>query len=112
MNRLIYSALGLGAALICTMPAAAQDDVSVHVSYADLNLANAAGSATFGRRIEAAIVQVCGRKGGINLDRAAVVNSCRAQVGAAAHAQMDRVIANVQQPQTLAAAKVVTLASR
>ena len=84
----------------------------VHVSYADLNLANAAGSATFARRIENAVVQVCGPQGGMDLNRAAVVNSCRTQVGAAAHAKMDRIIAEVQHPQTLASAKVVTLASR
>ncbi len=112
MNRLIFSALGLGAALICAMPAAAQDEVSVHVSYADLNLSNPTGSAIFARRIENAVVQICGPKGGMDLNRGAIVNSCRTQVGAAAHAQMDRVIAEVQHPQTLASAKVVTLASR
>ena len=112
MNRLIFSVIGLGAAMICAMPAAAQDEVSVHVSYADLNLSNPTGSAIFARRIENAVVQICGPKGGMDLNRAAIVNSCRTQVGAAAHAQMDKVIAEVQHPQTLASAKVVTLASR
>ena len=112
MNRLIFSALGLGAALICTMPAAAQDEMSVHVSYADLNLNDAAGSAAFGRRIDNAVTQICGREGGVDLTRVAIVRSCRSQVGAAAHAQMDQVVAAIQHPQTLASAKVVTLASR
>ena len=102
MNRLIFSALGLGATLICAMPAAAQDEVSVHVSYADLNLSNPTGLAIFARRIENAVVQICGPKGGMDLNRAALVNSCWTQVGAAAQAQMDRVIAEVQHPQTLA----------
>ena len=112
MNRLIFSALGLGAALICTLPASAQDTVSIRVSYADLNLASAAGSTAFGRRIDAAVTQICGSTGGMDLTRAASAKSCRAQVGAAARAEMDRVVAEVRQPQTLASAKVVTLASR
>ena len=103
MNRLIFSALGLGAALICAMPAAAQDEPSARVSYSDLNLSSATGSATFGRRIEAAVTQVCGRSGGLDLDQAALVNSCRTRAGAAARAQMDRVVAQTtQQAQTLA----------
>ena len=112
MNRLTYSALGLGVALICAMPATAQEDLSVHVSYADLNLFSATGAATFARRIDAAVATVCGPGGDLDLSRALVVKRCHAEVGADAHARMDKVLLAAQQAQAVASAKMVTLAVR
>ena len=45
MIRSMLSAISLGAALISVAPAMAQDQISVHVSYADLDLSSTAGAA-------------------------------------------------------------------
>jgi UrcA family protein len=64
-------------------PAAAADIVvaptaiTVRVSYADLNLANAEGRATLDRRIAGAARSICGSYFQTDLQMAALVQNCR-----------------------------------
>lgn len=58
MRKLLPSVLAAFAALSLAGPAAAEE-VSVTVSYADLDLTTAAGSAALDARIEAAVKDVC-----------------------------------------------------
>ena len=107
MNRLILSALGLSAALISALPAAAQDQVSVHVSYADLNLASNAGAAVFKQRMNDAITHICGKANMRDLGAMAMVQACRKSTSTMAEHQMRQVIAAAQatSPVTLAQAE-------
>ena len=56
----LVRAAAIAAALLASVPAIAGGEKTVKVSYADLNLANADGRATFDRRIAIAIRHVCG----------------------------------------------------
>ncbi|WP_343520221.1 UrcA family protein [Sphingomonas sp.] len=53
-------AAAIAAALLAAVPAFADGERSVEVSYADLNLASAQGKAAFERRLKAAAARVCG----------------------------------------------------
>jgi UrcA family protein len=59
MFRPIFCSLGLCAAILSATSASAQDSLSVHVSYADLNLNSPAGAAVFQRRVRSAVEQIC-----------------------------------------------------
>jgi UrcA family protein len=67
-------------------------DRSVTVATDDLNLASPAGRATLDNRIENAARVVCGTALTTELDYAATVAACRADVLAAAHAQRDAIL--------------------
>lgn len=64
-------------------PAAAADivvspeTITVRVSYADLNLANAAGRATLDRRIAGAARSICGSYFPADLEMAVLAKACR-----------------------------------
>ena len=76
MTRKFISTIALGAALI-SAPAFAQDQTSVHVSYADLNLASPAGVKVFHRRLEDAVTKICGTADPRDMGRRAMVQACR-----------------------------------
>jgi UrcA family protein len=58
--------------------------VTVRISYADLNLANAEGRATLDRRIAGAARSICGSYFPADLQTAALVQTCRADAIASA----------------------------
>ena len=76
-------------------PAMASES-GVSVQHADLNLASAAGRAALDRRIERAARRVCGTALPIELDLAAEVDACRADVLAEAHAQRDAILGGIE----------------
>ena len=104
MTRLFLSALSLSAALISAMPAAAQDQISVHVSYADLDLASSAGAAVFKQRLNNAVTQICGTANIRDLGAMTIVRACRDTTSAMTERQLRQAVASAQ------AAKPVTLA--
>jgi len=69
-------------------PAAAAEDVSVVVSYADLNLAAPAGTVTLEKRIEAATEKVCERPSLRDLKAMSEWESCKAAARAGALEQL------------------------
>ena len=71
-------------------------DAGVAVQHDDLNLTSAAGRATLDRRINRAARRVCGTALTIELDLAAEVNSCRADVIAAARPQRDALVNGIE----------------
>lgn len=60
------------------------------VSYADLNLASAAGRAALGARVDAAVRAVCGEATPIDLDGVRQVELCRDETLAAVNGQFRR----------------------
>ncbi|HWT13986.1 MAG TPA: UrcA family protein [Allosphingosinicella sp.] len=73
-------------------PAMAQAQETITVSYADLNLANAAGRHLFDRRIFAAASQLCGDFAPIELGRAAAGRTCLSATLAAVRPQRDAAV--------------------
>jgi UrcA family protein len=98
MTRLIFSALAITAALVSAMPAAAQDAISVHVSYADLNLGAADGVAVFRHRLDQAVTAICGTADRRDLGRTAIVKACRSDAALGAEGQVRNAIASAQAP--------------
>ncbi len=105
MNRLILSALGLSAALITAMPAAAQDQISVRVSYADLNLASNAGTAVLKQRMDDAVTQICGKANPRDIGAMTFVQACRDSTSVTIELQLRRVIAAARMAQPITFAK-------
>src|SRR3984957_10767224 len=99
MIRTAISALVLTASLASVVPAFAQDDVSIRVSYAGLNLADAPAAAMLERRIDHAVDQICGSAHVTDLNRKALVERCRSQAWSSARGQMQQTIAAARQPQ-------------
>jgi UrcA family protein len=97
MIRLSLSVLALGAALISAAPAFAQDDISVAVKYGDLNLNSAAGAQVFHQRLQAAVIQVCGRPDSHDLAYAPFVRECQSQAWARAEEAEHQAIAQAGQ---------------
>ena len=112
MIRPLISALGFSAALVCAMPALAQDVVSIHVGYGDLNLANTAGEAVFERRIDAAVTEICGRSPQRDLNQVAIVSQCRREASAGAREMARRAIAAARGPVMAATGQPVLVAIR
>jgi len=77
---------------VAVTPAAAQTADSVTISYADLNLANAAGRAVLDRRIAHAARQVCGQFAPVELRRNSLSRACQADVIASAEAQRSAIV--------------------
>ena len=73
-------------------PAFAQGEETITVSYADLNLANAAGREAFDRRIAGAVSQLCGDFNPVELGRAAAGRACLTETLAAVQPQRDAAI--------------------
>ena len=67
----------------------APDEVTVRVSYADLNLASAAGRARLERRIAGAARSICGNYASNELRMFALVSECRADAIASARIPTD-----------------------
>jgi UrcA family protein len=99
MIRALIASVILAAASVSV--AAAQE--TVHVSYADLNLATTEGASTFERRIDHAVEKICGPVPGKMLDRVAATQACRTQL---------RAELQVQVQQAMNTAGAVRLASR
>lgn len=73
---LVAGLLSLGA---IAAPAIARAPAGILVSYADLNLDNAAGRSVLDRRIATAAEQLCGRFSPVDLNMAAQVEACRSE---------------------------------
>lgn len=72
-------------------PAFARQADAVTVGFADLNLASAAGRATFDRRVGNAARMLCGTYAPIELKWGAMSRACRAGIVAAAQPVRNRV---------------------
>ena len=68
-------------------PAAAADETTVTVPYADLNLASPAGAAALEARIDAAVQEVCVRPDIRNIKAMTAWEECKAMARAGAHEQ-------------------------
>jgi UrcA family protein len=93
MTRLIFSAFALGAALVSAAPAFAQDEPSV----GDLNLNSAAGVQAFHQRLQAAVIQVCGRPDHRDPAYAPFIVACQNQAWAKAEKAERQAIADAGQ---------------
>lgn len=90
MNRAIAYALASGLlATAAIAPAHAQETARV-VSYADLDLAHAAGSHVLESRVRGAVRQACGDAGIRDLAAYDVMKACRASAMDRARAQISR----------------------
>jgi UrcA family protein len=83
----IAAALAATASLLPAAPAAAED-FTVRISYADLDLATAAGTEQLGKRIEANAEAACGRPSVRDLKGAVAFEKCKDQVVAGAVEQL------------------------
>ena len=72
----ILAALALSG--MSAAPAAAEDEVSVSVDFADLDLTSSAGSAALDRRIDAAVKEVCAKPDIRNLKAMTAWEECKA----------------------------------
>ncbi len=88
VRKPLFAVAALAAAYVNTSaaisPAMAQGAEAVTISYANLNLANAAGRAVLDRRIAAAARQVCGQYLITELKWAEMSRECRVEVTASA----------------------------
>lgn len=95
VHRLLVIAAALAAALVNVgfgvSPAFARPADAITVSFADLDLASAAGRATFDRRIGNAARMLCGTYAPIELKWGAMSRACRAGIVAAAQPVRNRV---------------------
>ena len=87
MRKSIVTVLAAFAAASLAAPAAAEE-VSVIVSYADLDLSSPAGSAAFDARIAAAIKEVCARPDVRDLKARTAWQECKAAARASAKEQI------------------------
>ena len=93
--RTLFTSIAL-ATLACTTPAMAEpagDSYSVAISYADLNLANPAGIATFQGRVRTSADRACVGVGDSPLQQSMQVQKCRAQFFSAAQQQLRSALA-------------------
>jgi UrcA family protein len=81
------AALAAAASLLPAAPAAAED-FTVRISYADLDLATAAGAEQLGKRIEANAEAACGRPSVRDIKRTVAFEKCKDQVVAGAVEQL------------------------
>lgn len=63
---------------LTAVPAAAADEVTVSVGYADLDLTAPAGSAALDQRIDAAVRKVCAKPDMLNLKAMTAWEECKA----------------------------------
>ncbi len=85
MRKSIVTVLAaLSASGMIAAPASAAEDVSVNVSYADLNLASPAGAARLHQRIVAAVEEVCAKPASRDLKANAAWQKCKIETLAAA----------------------------
>ena len=85
-------------------PAAAAEEVTVVVSFADLNLASPAGRETLEGRIAAAVTHVCGKPAPGSPQSFKVVKDCRSDAMEDAMKQLEAKIAGLP-PVAVAAAR-------
>jgi len=103
MIRTMISTLVLGAALVSTAPALAQDAVSVHVPYGDLNLTSDKGQRAFHARLEDAAVKICGATDRRDPAYESLQKPCLTEVWSDANKQEREVIAAAKFRANLAA---------
>ena len=92
---LLAAAATLAPAGLAAQPVDDNEQASIRVSFADLDLGSPAGRASFDRRIERAIDLLCGQPGG-HLDTATPVWKCRAAARASASPQRQLAVAAAQ----------------
>ena len=95
--RVLFTSIAL-AGLIAATPAAAQpgaEDFSVAIPYSDLNLASAAGLATFSGRVKSAAANVCIGAGDSPLQQTLQAQKCRANFKRTAEQQLQLALAPV-----------------
>jgi UrcA family protein len=84
----IAAALAAAASLLPAAPAAAEE-FTVRISYADLDLATAAGTEQLGKRIEVAAEEACGRPFIRDLSAIASFERCKGKAVEGAVKQLD-----------------------
>jgi len=95
-----------GLSTLTAVSPALASGAGVSVRHADLNLASAAGRAALDRRIDRAARQVCGTALTVELDLAAEIEACRADVLAEARAQRDALVSGIELAELRAARSV------
>ena len=93
-----FAAMFAATVLIVPTVSQAANINSVHVSYADLNLASAIGATVLENRIEAAARTVCEIEDSRQLDLAQATNSCRDQAVSDAQPAFDAALAAARNP--------------
>lgn len=76
MSFNLARAAAIGAALVLAAPASADGTKSVQVSYADLNLSNAAGREALDRRVARTADRICGVEPGRDVKMQALAKHC------------------------------------
>jgi UrcA family protein len=94
IRSILISAILTSAVVSAALPCSAQEETSVTVKYADLNLSSKEGAQAFERRIAQAVDEVCGSAGVLDLADYAAVRSCRVKAWAGARPQMAQAIAS------------------
>lgn len=88
MFKTLASAALAAAAAFAAVPASAEAPTKIMVSYADLDLASAGGSAALEGRIKQAARHICGSEQAPGLVEAEMVRKCRADVISSARPQL------------------------
>ena len=101
MRKTILSLMIAATTLIPASVAARQvdgdsDQLTVRVSFADLNLDSPGGRASLDRRLSRAVDLVCGTPRTANFDEAATINACRKIAEASASSQRQVAVAEAQ----------------
>jgi UrcA family protein len=106
------AAFVLGAAAIAAIPATAQEAPSVTVSFADLNLSSARGTAIFDRRIKNAIANVCGGVAPRDVGARRIYNRCLEETALAVEPKRDLAVAEYRSGQLAAKTRVIRFAAQ
>lgn len=107
-SMIIGAALLIGSTNAFAHPIIVEAAPSERVTYADLNLASAAGKAMLQGRIRAAAGRVCDLGGTPTLEEFGTESRCYRTAVDSGFRQMDIVVARIQSGAPLAAALVVT----
>ena len=93
MIRSALLVIAVSSSISAALPAAAQENLSIHVKFSDLNLANIAGAQVLERRVAQAVEQICGAADVKELSRRQASIACRQKVMQGAQAQMAAIMA-------------------
>jgi UrcA family protein len=94
IRSIIISAFLSSSIVSLAAPCMAQEESSVSVSFADLNLGSKDGAATLERRVARAVNEVCGSVDPRDLAVAADVRKCQTKAWAGARPKMEQAIAS------------------
>lgn len=95
------AALTVAAALVVPTVSQAADLASVTISYADLDLASAAGADSLQRRINFAARVVCGYEDSRQYDLVVATNACRSGAIEGARPAYEAALANARHPSVI-----------